>query len=84
MGPGTSGSGEGRGQRGVGDRGVADDIIRQRQEDEQSNVITEKYSRLRIKSVGQNLIKACVYSTSLGTVLIKFTVIWLQESAGVQ
>ena len=30
-------------------RGVADDIIRQRQEDEQSNVITEKYSKLRIK-----------------------------------
>ena len=51
MGPGTSGGigGEGRGQRGVGDRGVADDIIRQRQEDEQSNIITEKYSRLRIK-----------------------------------
>ena len=51
VGPGTSGGtgGEGRGQRGVGDRGVADDIIKQRQEDEQSNVITEKYSRLRIK-----------------------------------
>lgn len=36
------------GQR-VIDRGVADDIIRQRQEDEQGNIITEKYSRLRIK-----------------------------------
>ena len=59
VGPGTSGGagGEGRGQRGVGDRGVANDIIQQRQEDEQSNVITEKYSRLRIKSVGQILIK---------------------------
>ena len=31
------------------DRGVANDIIRQRQEDEQSNVVTEKFSRLRIK-----------------------------------
>ena len=31
------------------DRSVADDIIRQRQEDEQSNVVTEKFSRLRIK-----------------------------------
>ena len=41
-------SGEGGGQRAV-DRGVANDIIRQRQEDEQSNVITENYSRLRIK-----------------------------------
>ena len=51
VGPATSGGagGEDRGQRGVGDRGVADDIIKQRQEDEQSNVITEKYSRLRIK-----------------------------------
>lgn len=39
---------EGGGQRAV-DRGVADDIIRRRQEDEQSNVMTEKYSRLRIK-----------------------------------
>ena len=41
-------SGEGGSQRAV-DRGVANDIIRQRQEDERSNVITEKYSRLRIK-----------------------------------
>ena len=31
------------------DRGVANDIIKQRQEDEESNVITEKYSKLRIK-----------------------------------
>ena len=30
-------------------RGVADDIIKQRQEDEQNNVMTEKFSRLRIK-----------------------------------
>ena len=41
--------------RGAMDRGVADDIIRQRQEDEESNVVTEKYSRLRIKSVCQRL-----------------------------
>ena len=44
----TETSCEGKGQRAV-DRGIADDIIRQRQEDEQSNVITEQYSRLRIK-----------------------------------
>ena len=51
----SEGGGATGGQRAI-DRGVADDIIRQRQEDEQSNIITEKYSRLRIKWV----IKRCV------------------------
>ena len=47
---GTSVGDRAGGQRPV-DRGVADDIIRQRQEDEKNDVMTEKYSRLRIKSV---------------------------------
>ena len=42
-------SGRGGGGKGELGRGVASDIIRQRREDEQSNIITEKYSRLRIK-----------------------------------
>ena len=37
-----------KGERAM-DRGVADDIIKQRQEDEENNIVTEEYSRLRIK-----------------------------------
>lgn len=42
----SSGAAEGSG---VAERSVANDIIRRRREDEQSNVVTEKYSKLRIK-----------------------------------